>query len=143
MSRLDLIKMDGKTAIVTGGGRGLGAQIAEAYAEAGANVVVCSRKIEACEEMSEKLKKKGVDSLAFKCDVTNAEDIKNVVNKTKEHFGSIDILVNNSGATWGATVEDTPHEASEKVINVNVNGTFYMSQEVEKVMIEQIGRAHV
>src|SRR5699024_12513660 len=54
-----------------------------------------------------------------------------------EHFGSIDILVNNSGATWGATVEDTPHEAWKKVINVNVNGTFYMSQEVGKVMIEQ------
>src|SRR5690625_5406084 len=137
MSILDLFKLDGKTAIVTGGGRGLGAQIAEAYAEAGANVVVCSRKIEACEEMSEKLKKKGVDSLAFKCDVTKVEYIKNVVNKTKEHFGSIDILVNNSGATWGTTVEDTPHEAWEKVINVNVNGTFYMSQEVGKVMIEQ------
>src|SRR5699024_8163668 len=111
MSILDLFKLDGKTAIVTGGGRGLGAQIAEAYAEAGTNGVICTRKIEASEEMSEKLKKKGEDSLAFKCDVTNAEDIKNVVNKTKEHFGSIDILVNNSGPTWGATVEDTPHEA--------------------------------
>src|SRR5690625_249791 len=63
--------------------------------------------------------------------------ITTVVNKTKVHIGSIDILVNNSGATWGVTVEDTTHEAWEKVINVIVNGTFYMSQEVGKVMIEQ------
>src|SRR5699024_9620691 len=119
------------------GGRGLGAQIAEAYAEAGANIVVCSRKVEACEEMSEKLNKKGVNSLAFKCDVTNVEDIKNVVKQTKNHFGSIDILVNNSGATWGAPVEETPHDAWKKVMDVNINGTFYMSQEVGKVMIEQ------
>lgn len=138
MSILDLFKLDGKTAIVTGGGRGLGAQIATAYAEAGANVVVCSRKLEPCEEMSNKLKAEfGVDSLAFSCDVTNIDDIKNVVKQTKDHFGSIDILVNNSGATWGADVVDMPLEAWEKVIDVNVTGTFLMSQEVGKVMIEQ------
>lgn len=138
MSILDLFKLDGKTAIVTGGGRGLGAQIATAYAEAGANVVVCSRKLEPCEEMGKKLKAEfGVDSLAFSCDVTNIDDIKNVVKQTKDHFGSIDILVNNSGATWGADVVDMPLEAWEKVIDVNVTGTFLMSQEVGKVMIEQ------
>ncbi|GFZ87202.1 gluconate 5-dehydrogenase [Compostibacillus humi] len=138
MSILDLFKLDGKTAIVTGGGRGLGAQIATAYAEAGANVVVCSRKLEPCEEMSKKLKAEfGVDSLAFSCDVTNIDDIKNVVKQTKDHFGSIDILVNNSGVTWGADVVDMPLEAWEKVIDVNVTGTFLMSQEVGKVMIEQ------
>ncbi|SEJ32900.1 gluconate 5-dehydrogenase [Bhargavaea ginsengi] len=137
MSVLDLFRLDGKTAIVTGGGRGLGAQIAEAYAEAGANVVVCSRKREACEEMSTRLKKMGVDSLAFQCDVTNQEDVKAVVDGTLEHFGSIDILVNNSGATWGASVEEMPLEAWEKVMNVNVTGTFLMSQEAGKAMITQ------
>ena len=138
MSILDLFKLDGKTAIVTGGGRGLGAQIATAYAEAGANVVVCSRKLEPCEEMSKKLKAEfGVDSLAFSCDVTNIDDIKNVVKQTTDHFGAIDILVNNSGVTWGADGVDMPLEAWEKVIDVNVTGTFLMSQEVGKVMIEQ------
>ncbi|WP_424237317.1 SDR family oxidoreductase [Bhargavaea ginsengi] len=137
MSVLDLFRLDGKTAIVTGGGRGLGAQIAEAYAEAGANVVVCSRKREACEEMSTRLKKMGVDSLAFQCDVTNQEDVKAVVDGTLEHFGSIDILVNNSGATWGASVEEMPLEAWDKVMNVNVTGTFLMSQEAGKAMITQ------
>ncbi|MBP1949400.1 SDR family oxidoreductase [Virgibacillus litoralis] len=139
MNVLELFKLEGKTAIVTGGGRGLGAQVAQGLAEAGANVVVCSRKLEACLEMSEELKKLGVDSLAFSCDVTNQEDIKKVVDETKAHFGSIDILVNNSGATWGAPVVDMPIEAWQKVMNVNVTGTFLMSQEVGKVMIEQEG----
>ncbi|ASK63265.1 gluconate 5-dehydrogenase [Virgibacillus phasianinus] len=137
MHVFDLFKLSGKTAIVTGGARGLGAQIALGFAEAGANVVVCSRKLDACKEMSENLKEFGVDSLAFSCDITNKEDIQKVVADTKSHFGSIDILVNNSGATWGAPVVDMPYEAWEKVINVNVTGTFLMSQEVGKAMIEQ------
>ncbi|MGY0694481.1 SDR family oxidoreductase [Virgibacillus sp. FSP13] len=137
MSVLDLFKLDGKTAIVTGGGRGLGAQIARGFAEAGANVVVCSRKLAACEKMSEELKQLGVDSLAFACDVSNPEDVKKVVAGTVDHFGAIDILVNNSGATWGAPVLDMPFEAWQKVINVNITGTFLMSQEVGKTMIKQ------
>ncbi|WP_106497897.1 SDR family oxidoreductase [Lentibacillus sp. Marseille-P4043] len=137
MSVLDLFKLDGKTAIVTGGGRGLGAQIARGFAEAGANVVVCSRKLDACEKMSEELKQLGVDSLAFACDVSNPEDVKKVVEGTVDHFGTIDILVNNSGATWGAPVLDMPFEAWQKVINVNITGTFLMSQEVGKTMIKQ------
>ena len=139
MSVLDLFRLDGKTAIVTGGGRGLGAQIAEAYAEAGANVVVCSRNLDACEEMSQRLKERGTDSLAFRCDVTDPEEVRAVVDGTLEHFGGIDILVNNSGATWGAAVEEMPIEAWEKVMNVNVTGTFLMSQEAGKAMISQKG----
>ncbi|SET64405.1 gluconate 5-dehydrogenase [Oceanobacillus limi] len=137
MHILDLFKLDGKTAIVTGGGRGLGAQIAKGFAEAGANVVVCSRKLEACKAMSEEIKQLGVDALAIKCDVTNPEDVKQLVEESVERFGSIDILVNNSGATWGAPVEDMPVEAWQKVIDVNVTGTFLMSQEVGKIMIKQ------
>lgn len=134
---MDLFRLDGKTAIVTGGGRGLGALIAEAFAEAGANVVVCSRKLEACEEVSEKLKSLGVRSLALTCDVTNPQDVKNVIAKTMEEFGTVDILVNNSGATWGAPAAEMPLEAWKKVMDVNVNGTFLMSQEAGKVMIKQ------
>ncbi len=133
----ELFNLSGKTALVTGGGRGLGEQIAEGFAEAGANVVVCSRKEENCQEVSEKLRKIGVKTLAFKCDVTNRDDIENVVNKTVEEFGGIDILVNNSGATWGAPVDEMPLEAFQKVLNVNVIGTFLMSQTVGKVMTKQ------
>jgi NAD(P)-dependent dehydrogenase (short-subunit alcohol dehydrogenase family) len=132
-----LFDLTGKVAIVTGGGRGLGQQIAEGFAEAGAHVVVCSRKLEACEEVREGLKKLGVESLALKCDVSNPEDVRNVVERTVEKFGRIDILVNNSGASWGAPVEEMPLEAWQKVMNVNVTGTFLMSQAVGKVMLEQ------
>lgn len=137
MNVMDLFRLDGKTAIVTGGGRGLGAQIAEGFAEAGANVVICSRKVEACQEMSDKLKAKGVRSLAVACDVTNEEDVKRVVQQTIEEFGTVDILVNNSGATWGAPVLEMPLEAWQKVMNVNVTGTFLMSREVGEAMIKQ------
>ena len=133
----ELFDLTGKTAIVTGGGRGLGEQIAEGFAEAGANVVLCSRKEEACIEVSERLKKLGVETLALKCDITSQEDVKKVVTATLEKFGRIDILVNNSGATWGAPAEEMPLEAWQKVMNVNVTGTFLMSQAVGKVMFEQ------
>ncbi|STO11544.1 2-dehydro-3-deoxy-D-gluconate 5-dehydrogenase [[Flavobacterium] thermophilum] len=137
MHVLDLFKIEGKTAIVTGGGRGLGEQIAVGLAEAGANVVVCSRKVEACEQVKEKLEQLGVRSLALKCDVTNPDDVQHVVETTVKEFGGIDILVNNSGATWGAPVEEMPLEVWQKVMNVNVTGTFLMSQAAGKVMIEK------
>lgn len=133
----ELFSLKGKVAIVTGGGRGLGEQIAVGFAEAGANVVLCSRRVEACEEVSQKLKEIGVESLALKCDITNPEDVKNVVDQTVEKFGRIDILVNNSGASWGAPAEEMPLEAWQKVMNVNVTGTFLMSQTAGKVMLEQ------
>lgn len=133
----ELFSLKGKVAIVTGGGRGLGEQIAIGFAEAGANVVVCSRRVDACEEVSGKLKEIGVESLALKCDITNPEDVKNVVGQTVERFGRIDILVNNSGASWGAPAEEMPLEAWQKVLNVNVTGTFLMSQAAGKVMLEQ------
>ncbi|WP_053363754.1 SDR family oxidoreductase [Bacillus sp. FJAT-27251] len=133
----ELFSLKGKTALITGGGRGLGEQIAEGFAEAGANVVLCSRKEEACVEVAEKLKGLGVETLALKCDVTNPEDVNKVVKAALDKFGRIDILVNNSGASWGAPAEEMPLEAWQKVMNVNVTGTFLMSQAVGKVMIEQ------
>lgn len=138
MSVLEIFRLDGKTAIVTGGGRGLGALIAETYAQLGANVVVCSRDLETCENMRDHIKKTyEVDALAFRCDITNEEEVQQVVDEAKAHFESIDILVNNSGASWAAPVEKMPKEAWDKVLNVNVTGTFLMSQVVGKVMIEQ------
>ncbi|MGM0898978.1 MAG: SDR family oxidoreductase [Bacillota bacterium] len=137
MDVMELFNLKGKTAIVTGGGRGLGAQIAEGFAEAGANVVLCSRKVEACQEIAKQLESKGVKTLALACDVTNPKDVKGVVEKTVEAFGTIDILVNNSGASWGAPVSEMPLEAWEKVMAVNVTGTFLMSQAVGEVMIPQ------
>ena len=128
MGVLDLFKLTGKTAIVTGGGRGLGAQIAQGFAEAGiANIVLCSRNMEACRAVGEELEHVfGISTLAVACDVTNPEDVKAVVEKTLDAFGTIDILVNNSGASWGAPVEQMPKEAWDKVIGINVTGTSEM-----------------
>ncbi len=137
MSIETLFRLEGKVAIVTGGGRGLGRQIALAYAEAGAKVMVCSRKIDACEEVVKEIEALGGEGLAIACDVTDPKQVKNAVEKTMERFGKVDILVNNSGASWGAKVLEVPLEAWYKVMNVNVTGTFLMSQEVGKHMVEQ------
>lgn len=137
MNVMDLFDLTGKTALITGGGRGLGAQIAEGFAEAGANIVLCSRKVEACQETAERLAKLGVKTLALSCDIRKPEDVHKVVEATVKEFGSIDILVNNSGATWGAPAEEMPLEAWNKVIDVNVTGTFLMSQAAGRIMIEQ------
>lgn len=139
MTILEMFELKGKTAIITGGGRGLGEQIAKGYAEAGANIVLCSRKVEACEEVAQNLRELGAETLAIQCDVSNPDDIQKVVDETMSRFGRIDILVNNSGASWGAPSLEMPLEAWNKVINVNLTGTFLMSQAVGKVMAEQKG----
>lgn len=137
MKVMELFDLTGKTALITGGGRGLGAQLAEGLAEAGANVVLCSRKVEACQETADRLAALGVKTLALPCDISKQEDVHKVVEETVQEFGAIDILVNNSGATWGAPAEEMPLEAWQKVIDVNVTGTFLMSQAAGKVMIGQ------
>ena len=125
MSVQDLFKLESKTAIVTGGGRGLGAVIAETYANAGVNVIICSRDMETCEQMAKKLEQKyKVNTLALACDVTDSNQVQKVVDKSVERFGTIDILVNNSGASWAAPTENMPLDAWNKVMNVNVTGTF-------------------
>ena len=135
MNTLDLFRLDGKTAIITGGGRGLGQYFAVALSDAGANVVLCSRKLAACEEVQQEIEARGGKALALACDVTQQGDAKHVVEATQQHFGGIDILVNNSGATWGAPAEQMPLDKFEHVINVNIKGTFIMSQLVGNAMI--------
>lgn len=132
----ELFNLSKKTAIVTGGSSGLGEQISIALAEAGANVVVCSRKVENCEKLSEKIRKLGVESFAYKCDVSNPDDVNKVVDETINRFGRIDILVNNSGTTWGAPFEELTVEQWDKVMDVNVKGTFLMTQAVGRTMIK-------
>ena len=135
MTTLDLFRLDGKTAVITGGGRGLGEYMANALSDVGANVVVCSRKLEACEGVKQEIKARGGKALALACDITKPSDVANVLDETEKTFGAIDILVNNSGATWGMPPEDMPLEQFERVVDINVKGTFIMSQAVGKTMI--------
>jgi gluconate 5-dehydrogenase len=137
MSTLDLFRLDGKAAIVTGGGRGLGQYIAEALADAGAGVMLCSRKAEACEQVAQGISDRGGRALAMGCDVTREGEVERVVSAAEDAFGGLDILVNNSGATWGAPPEEMPPERFRRVQEVNVTGTFLCSQAAGKVMIAQ------
>lgn len=133
----ELFDLHGKVAIVTGGGRGLGEQIAVGLAEAGADVVICSRKKDACDAAAEQVRQIGRTSLSLACDVTRPEDVERVVEEAKEAFGKIDILVNNSGISWGAPAEAYPLEKFNQVMNVNVTGLFLMSQAAGREMIRQ------
>jgi gluconate 5-dehydrogenase len=132
-----LFDLSGNTAIVTGGGIGLGRQMAIALAEAGCNIVTCSRKSERCEEAAHDIEKIGVKTLALRCDISNKEDIEHVVGETVKKFRKIDILVNNAGRTWGAPVEKFELEDWNKVVEVNITGTFQFTQRVGKEMIRQ------
>ncbi len=137
MNVRELFDLSGKTAIVTGGGSGIGKQMAEALAELGANLVLCARKVERCEQAASEFEQLGVKAIGLACDVREQEQVQSVVDRTLEDFGTIDILLNNSGASWGAPAEDMPLEGWHKVLDVNLDGTFYFSQAVAKHMIER------
>jgi gluconate 5-dehydrogenase len=136
LNALDLFRLDGKTAIVTGGGRGLGRYMAEALSDAGASVVLCSRKMEPLEEVCREIEAGGGRALAVECDVTDPDEVEKVVSAAIENFGSMNVVVNNSGATWGALPEEMPLDRFDQVMRVNVRGTFLMSQAAGRRMIE-------
>jgi gluconate 5-dehydrogenase len=133
----DMFNLNGQVAIVSGGGRGIGVKMAEGLAEAGANVVLCSRKKETCEKTAGELAKLGVKTLAMGCDVRSAKEIQGAVDAILKEFGRVDILVNNSGANWGATPEEYPQEGWQKVMETNLNGVFLFSQIAGRAMIRQ------
>ena len=127
-----LFDLSGQTALVTGGSRGLGLQIAEALGEAGAKVMLTSRKAADLEQATAALQDKGIDARWIAADASQPGDIARVVAETMERLGRIDILVNNAGATWGAPAEDYPLEAWDKVMNLNVRSLFLFAQAVGK-----------
>jgi gluconate 5-dehydrogenase len=128
---------------VTGGGAGLGRVFAEALAEAGANVVVCGRNTERCEQAAEEIAlAHGVTAIGMRCDVRSTEEIEAVVEHTVQEFGTIDVLVNNAGTSWGAPAEAYPLEGWQKVIDVNLTGLFQFTQHAGRTMIAQ-GRGKI
>ena len=127
-----LFDLSGKTALVTGGSRGLGLQIAEALGEAGARVMLTSRKAADLEEAAAHLRAKGIATEWVAADASQPAEIERVVTDALQRLGHIDILVNNAGATWGAPAEDHPLDAWDKVMNLNIRSIFLMSQAVGK-----------
>jgi len=137
MTVKQLFDLTGRTAIITGGAVGLGRQMADALGEMGANLVLCARKKERCQQAAEELQRLGIKTLALACDVKDPASIREVVDATRAQFGRIDILINNAGVSWGAPVEEMALEQWNKVIETNLTGTFLCSQAVGKVMIGQ------
>jgi NAD(P)-dependent dehydrogenase (short-subunit alcohol dehydrogenase family) len=127
-----LFDLRGRNALVTGGSRGLGLQIAEALGESGARVMLTSRKAADLEQAVGALQSKGIEAHAVAADASDPAQIESVVARALQQLGPIDVLVNNAGATWGAPAEDYPLEAWDKVMNLNIRSMFLMCQAVGK-----------
>jgi len=137
----DLFNLSGRVAIVTGGSRGLGEEIADGFAEAGAALVLCARREEWLTPTLERFQKQGVRVEGLLADVTNPKDVQAVVDKAVQAFGQVDILVNNAGISWGAPSEDMPLDKWQKVLDVNLTGAFLCSQAAGREMLKrQYGR---
>jgi NAD(P)-dependent dehydrogenase (short-subunit alcohol dehydrogenase family) len=127
-----LFDLDGKTALITGGSRGLGLQLAHALGEAGARIMLSARKAGELEEAVGDLQAAGIDARWIAADCAKEEEIRKLADDTLQRMGEVDILVNNAGAAWGAPAEDHPLEAWDKVMNLNVRGYFLLSQQIAK-----------
>ncbi len=127
-----LFDLTGKTALVTGGSRGLGLQMSRALGEAGARIMLSSRKAADLEQACAELQAAGIDARWIAADCAEEADIRRLADQTLERMGVIDILINNAGAAWGAPAEDHPVSAWDKVMNLNIRGYFILSQHVAK-----------
>lgn len=127
----------GEVVVVTGGSRGLGLEIAEAFGYAGAKVVITARREQWLNEAGKFLKDRAIAVDAITCDVADAASVEQLVQQTLQKNGKIDVLVNNAGLTWGAPAESMPLERWKQVIDANITGTFLMSQVVGRHMLER------
>jgi len=129
----ELFSLQNKTAIVTGGSRGLGLQMAEALGEQGARVLVTARKQDELDAAVAHLKERGVDASSIAADLCDESRVQAFVLEAIARLGHVDILVNNAGASWGAPAEDYPLEAWDKVMDLNVRSVFLLTQAVGKL----------
>src|SRR6187551_2430047 len=132
----EMFDLTGKTAIVTGGSRGIGKEMAEGLAEAGANLMLCARRAEWLDETVKEFQDRGFNTAGVVCDVSKAEEVQNVIDETVSRFGSVDILINNAGTSWGAMPEDMTLEQWQKVIDVNLTGCFLFAQAAGREMLK-------
>ena len=128
----ELLSLKNKTALITGGSRGLGLQMAEALGEMGAKVAITARKKDELDEAVAHLASQKIECFSFVCDIGKREQIVPLADAVLKKFGKVDILVNNVGATWGAPAEDHPVEGWDKLVNVNRTGAFLLSQQIAK-----------
>ena len=132
----DLFDLTGNIAVVTGGSRGLGLEMAEAFGEAGAAVAITARREQWLHEAERHLRGRGIDCAALVCDVSESDQVDRAVTNVVDRFGRIDILVNNAGISWGEPMETMPLAKWHAVMNVNATGCFLMSRAVGPHMIK-------
>jgi gluconate 5-dehydrogenase len=133
----ELFSLTGRTAIVTGGSRGLGQEIAEGLAEAGASLMLCARRDEWLTPTVKAMRARGFHVEGQVCDIARAADVQALVDKTIAAYGQVDILVNNAGVTWAAEPEDMPLDKWQKVIDINLTGAFLCSQAAGRDMLKR------
>ena len=132
-----LFDLEGQVSIITGGATGIGFQMAMGLAEAGSNIVICSRKLEACESAAHELERLGVKALGLSCDVTKPEEVEAMKQSVMKHFGRMDVLMNNAGRAWVAAPEDTPLDRWQQVLDLNITAAFLCAQVVGREFIRQ------
>jgi NAD(P)-dependent dehydrogenase (short-subunit alcohol dehydrogenase family) len=131
-----LMSLEGRVSVVTGGATGLGLQMATGLAEAGSHVVICSRKLESCEEAAHGIEKLGVKALGLAADVTKPDQVEAVKDATLKKFGRVDVLVNNAGKAWVAPMESMPLDRWQQIMDLNVTAPFICSQILGREMIK-------
>ncbi|MBT6625992.1 MAG: SDR family NAD(P)-dependent oxidoreductase, partial [Gemmatimonadetes bacterium] len=134
---LDTMNLKGKTALITGAGRGIGRGVAIAYAQAGADVALVSRSQDQLDEVATEARALGVRAVSIVADIGKPEDIEAAVSTTVDQFGRLDILVNNAGINHRTPTVDFPIEEFDKIIDVNLRGVWYLSQQAAKQMLAQ------
>src|SRR6185295_1228556 len=132
MNVRQLLDLKGKNALITGGSRGLGLQIAEALGEMGASIAISARKKDELDEAVSHLASLKINAAAYVCDIGKRAAVVPMADEVLKKFGKVDILVNNAGATWGAPAEDHPLEAWDKLVNLNLTGAFLLTQHLGK-----------
>jgi len=133
----ELFDLSGKTAIVTGGSRGIGKEMAEGLAEAGANLMLCARRSEWLDETVAEFTGRGFSVTGKAGDVSKPDDVQAVVDEAVEKFGALDILINNAGVSWGSMPEEMTLDQWQKVIDVNLTGCFLMAQAAGREMLKR------
>ena len=133
----ELFSLGGRVAIVTGGSRGLGREMAEGLAEAGASLMLCARRQEWLMPAVEEMRRRGFRAEGMLCDVARPADVQAVVDGTIAAFGKVDILVNNAGVTWAAEPEDMPVDRWQKVVDINLTGAFLFAQAAGRDMLRR------
>jgi len=142
MADKNLFDLTGKTALITGGSRGLGLQMAEALGSQGAKVLLSARKADELQQAQAHLQGLGIEAQSVASDASKDADIAALAEAAIEKLGHVDILINNAGASWGAPAEDYPTEAWDKVFNLNIRGLFLLTQQIGKrsMIPRQYGR---